>query len=148
MKPVSLTYVPRSKPTSSVMFTQEALNGVPSLTEVKLYCSVANVQLELDVEYCAARMLPATSCMNTHRSSLAQVVAAIDVSCRSFGAPAGKPVVNDKLKGFCAGLVGGFSGAGTIVGLYSDINFLCFQLPLSNASLIDLLRFWFRFFRC
>ena len=62
------------------MFTQDALNGVPSLAEVKLYCSVANVQLELDVEYSAARIFPATSCMNTHRSSLAQVVAAIDAA--------------------------------------------------------------------
>lgn len=109
------------------MFTQEALIGVPNLAAVKLYCSVANVQLELDVEYCAALILPAISCMNTHRSSLAQVVAATDVSCRSFGVPAGKPVVNDKLKGFCTGSVGGFSGAGTvIVVLDSYINFLCF----------------------
>lgn len=122
------------------MFTQEALSGVPSLAEVKLYCSVANVQLELDVEYCAARRLPPTSCMKTHRSSLAQVVAATDVCCRSFGFPAGKPVVNDKLKGFCTGFVGGVSGAGTIVELDSDINFLCFQLSSLTTSAIDLPR--------
>lgn len=105
------------------MFTQEALIGVPILAAVKLCCSGAKVQLELELEYCAARMLPAISCMKTHRSLSAQHVAATAVCCRSFGTPAGKPVVDDKLNGFCAGSVGAFSGTGEVVDLDSNINF-------------------------
>ena len=111
------------------MFTQEALIGVPNLAAVKLCWSGEKFQLELDWEYCAARMLPAISCMNTHRSSSAQLVAAIELSCKSFGVPAGKPVLNDKLTGFSTGSVGAFSGAfsgaGTVVDLDSMINFMC-----------------------
>jgi hypothetical protein len=93
------------------MFTHEALIDVPTFADVKLCCSGANFQLELELEYWAARIFPATSCMNSHRSPSTQLVAAREVLCRSFETPAGKPVVNKELEGVFEGFPGVLSEA-------------------------------------